>query len=158
MTFEEDSGEPEGSADSPEESTPSATGATDDVTAPDASDEETAATDTDASASTESLVDEAEATDDPDAAAEPGEATGPATDEVTESDGEDETTETDAGDADGTPVVELKGIGPAYSDRLSEADIDTAEDLAEADAAALSEEISVPEKTVQKWIDRARDD
>lgn len=60
-------------------------------------------------------------------------------------------------DDDGTPVDEIKGIGPAYSERLGEIGIHTVADLAAADAADVAEQTTAPEKTVQKWIDRAND-
>jgi len=63
----------------------------------------------------------------------------------------------DVGSADGTPVEEIKGIGPAYSDRLDEVGIHTVDQLAAADPADLAERTTVSEKTVSKWVDRATD-
>lgn len=164
VTFDEDRDNREESADSSEESSTPTTSATE--AADEASESDAAAAGTDASASTGSLVDEAESADESTAAAEPAEATGPESGDVT-TDPDEVEPETADGDvtaddassvgADGMTVDEVKGIGPAYSDRLAEADVHTAEDLAEADAEALSERITVPEKTVQKWIDRARE-
>lgn len=57
---------------------------------------------------------------------------------------------------DGTPVDEVKGIGPAYSDRLADIGITTAEELADSEAEEVADRITVPEKTVKKWLKRAR--
>lgn len=116
------------------------------------------ATGTDADASTESLVDEEATSDSPTTAAEPAEAAGPDTEDVTtdiEEAEPDAAESATASDADGTPVDDVKGIGPAYSDRLGEIGIESAEELADADPSDVAERISVPEKTVRKWIDRA---
>jgi len=63
--------------------------------------------------------------------------------------------ETGDGAADGTPVDEIKGIGPAYAERLGEIGIHTVEDLAGADAAAIADGTSVGEGRAATWIDRA---
>ena len=60
----------------------------------------------------------------------------------------------DDGDSD-EPLDSIKGIGPAYSERLTEAGIDSVAELAEGDAEAIGEAISVSPKTVSNWIDRA---
>jgi predicted flap endonuclease-1-like 5' DNA nuclease len=128
---------------------------------------------TDADASTESLVDEEEAGEHPESRAEPAEAAGPGAEEETtdveeaEPDVEgpdvEETVEGATAEepaveeAEGTPVDTVKGIGPAYSDRLGEVGVDSVEELAAADAAELADRITVPEKTVAKWIDRANE-
>jgi predicted flap endonuclease-1-like 5' DNA nuclease len=144
-------------------------------TGPDDGDEmdEPVAATTDADASTASLVDEEETEDHPESRAEPAEAAGPGAEEET-TEVEEAEPETDAADveetvegataegpdideAEGTPVDSIKGIGPAYSERLGEVGIDSVEDLAAADAAALAERITVAEKTVAKWIDRANE-
>lgn len=133
--------------------------------------DEPVAAGTDASASTESLVDEAEATEHPESRAEPAEAAGPGADDETtdveEADSSVEDPDTSAEDTDSsaedadevadTEVDEIKGIGPAYSDRLGDVGINSVAQLAEADAADLAERTSVPEGTVQKWIDRAQE-
>ena len=120
--------------------------------------DEAVATGTDADASTESLVDEEATGDSPTTAAEPAEAAGPDTEDVTtdiEEAEPDAAESATASDADGTPVDDVKGIGPAYSDRLGEIGIRSAEELATADPADVAAQISVPEKTVRKWVDRA---
>ncbi|MFC6737476.1 helix-hairpin-helix domain-containing protein, partial [Halolamina salina] len=91
--------------------------------------------------------------------AEPAEAAGPgAEDETTDVDetGPDVEEESEAAD-DGPSVDEIKGIGPAYSERLAEIDIVTVADLRDADAEEVAERTTAPEGTVQKWIDRANE-
>lgn len=63
----------------------------------------------------------------------------------------------DESDGGGEPLDSLSGIGPAYADRLNDAGVDSIADLAEADAAELSEATGISEKRVQRWIDRAAD-
>jgi predicted flap endonuclease-1-like 5' DNA nuclease len=78
--------------------------------------------------------------------------------------GEDaDTTEADAEAADAdaeagpgaAPVDTIKGIGPAYGERLADAGVDTVADLAAADAAPLADEIDVSDSRVSQWIERA---
>ncbi|OTE98783.1 helix-hairpin-helix domain-containing protein, partial [Halorubrum sp. SD683] len=59
------------------------------------------------------------------------------------------------GAARGPSVEEIKGIGPAYAERLAGIGIETIDDLAAADAAAVAEGTSVGEKRAATWIDRA---
>jgi predicted flap endonuclease-1-like 5' DNA nuclease len=113
---------------------------------------------TDASASTETLVDDGA---DDGGAAEPAEATGP--DEGVETDldtaasaSESETTAEHEAD-DGASLDVIKGIGPAYAERLSKAGIDSVADLAAADADELAEAIDLSPKRVGRWIERAED-
>lgn len=146
---------------------------TDDATESEEADE-AIATDTDADSSTDALVDEESASEEPTTAAEPAEAAGPESEDVSsdieeaepegggadsETDAQAEDDATDATDTtgadDGRPVDEVKGIGPAYSERLAEIGINSAEGLADADPEDLAERIDVPEKTIRKWIDRA---
>lgn len=146
-------------------------------------DEDAASSGMDAAASTDALVDE-DATGAE--AAEPAEAVGPESDDMdTELEGHDTggddieideaesadgaessddmgSTE-DAGSSDGSTgaetgasVDEIRGIGPAYADRLSDAGVETVADLAAADAATLADEIGVSETRVGRWIDRAK--
>ncbi len=103
--------------------------------------DEPVATETEAAASTESLVDEAA-----DDAAEPAEAAAGGDDDVAVDD-----------DDRGPSVEEIKGIGPAYAERLAGIDIETVGDLAGADAAAVAEGASVGEKRAATWIDRANE-
>lgn len=113
----------------------------------DDTDDEPVATETEAAASTDSLVDEAEASDDAATKAEPAEAAGPGSDDVT--------TDDDGDSGADVSVDQIKGIGPAYAERLGEIGIETVADLAAADAEEVAERTSVSEKRVGRWIDRA---
>ncbi len=53
------------------------------------------------------------------------------------------------------PVDSLSGIGPAYSERLSDAGIETIGDLAAADASTLDEATGIGEGRLGDWIERA---
>jgi predicted flap endonuclease-1-like 5' DNA nuclease len=101
---------------------------------------------------------------------EPREAEGSDTSETADSDeaelsfdNEMETTPEDGvgsaeeGDdsADGEPVDHIKGIGPSYSEQLTDAGVRTVSDLADADAAELNEATGIGENRIQGWIDRA---
>jgi len=54
------------------------------------------------------------------------------------------------------PVTEIKGIGPAYADRLAGAGVETVAELAVSDAAELADQTDISEKRIQGWIDRAK--
>jgi predicted flap endonuclease-1-like 5' DNA nuclease len=74
-----------------------------------------------------------------------------------EEEGEDET-DGEAGDAGGSdePTDTLKGIGPTYAERLSDAGVETVGDLAAADAEELADQVdNVGESRTSDWIDRA---
>ncbi|MFC6754862.1 helix-hairpin-helix domain-containing protein [Halorubrum tibetense] len=68
-------------------------------------------------------------------------------------------TDTDepAVESDGDPVEGIKGIGPAYSERLSEMGIHSVADLAAADPADVAEGAKVGEKRAATWIQRAEE-
>jgi predicted flap endonuclease-1-like 5' DNA nuclease len=118
---------------------------------------------TDATASTDSLVDETEG------AAEPAEAV--ETDGVetelgtaeAESEGEttgehEATVDIDDAEADASESVEVvKGIGPAYAERLANAGVHSVSDLAAADVADLAEAVDLSETRVGRWIERAQE-
>lgn len=145
--------------------------ATTDATDETADDEPPAAAGTDATASTGSMVDES--VTGPNEAAEPPEATTASSPRVdpeacgaAESDAgveslvdeaEDDDAPTDDASDGGDPVETVRGIGPAYADRLDDAGVETVPDLAAADPAALAEAIEVAESRVERWVDRARD-
>ena len=87
-----------------------------------------------------------------------------AADETEADEGDDEPdaadeTEADEGndEPDGEPVHRIKGIGPAYGERLGKIGIETVEDLAAADPAEVAEGASIGEKRAVKWIDRAKE-
>jgi predicted flap endonuclease-1-like 5' DNA nuclease len=107
--------------------------------------DEPVATESDASASTESLVDE-EHTEDPTRAAEPAEAAESGDEAASEPDTES-----------GEDVSTVKGIGPAYAERLHEAGVETVADLAAADPETLAEETDLSAKRVGRWVDHAQD-
>jgi len=119
--------------------------------------DESVAAGTDAAASTESLTDPEGGAD---GAAEPGEAAGPP---AGSADGDDpvdpveDDEHSDDAEPPGEPVETIKGIGPAYADRLGDAGIDSIADLAGADAETVGEAIGVSPKRVADWIDRAAD-
>lgn len=55
------------------------------------------------------------------------------------------------------PTTDISGIGPAYSERLSQAGIDSIGDLAAADPGGLAEELDLTEGRVSAWVEDARD-
>ena len=67
--------------------------------------------------------------------------------------------ETTSGKAtdDGTPVEEIKGIGPTYAGRLEDAGISTVEALATADAADVAKVAQASETKATNWIERANE-
>lgn len=80
----------------------------------------------------------------------------PASDQDSTSESEpeirDSTTDDDGGEE---TLQDLKGIGPSYETQLSEAGVETVDDLADADADELSDETGLSSKRLQRWIDRA---
>jgi len=54
-------------------------------------------------------------------------------------------------------LTAIKGIGPAYSERLAAAGISSVDELSAADAETLADQIDVSPKIVSDWIDRAAD-
>ena len=70
-----------------------------------------------------------------------------------------ESAETDAEASppgEGVDLEEVKGIGPAYADRLRDAGIEDVAALAAADAADLAERSDMGEGRLEKLIDRAK--
>ena len=76
-----------------------------------------------------------------------------------EPDAADEESGSDDGESegaeDGVPVEEIKGIGPAYGERLADAGVHTVSDLAAADAADLAAATGIEEGRIGGWIERA---
>jgi predicted flap endonuclease-1-like 5' DNA nuclease len=101
----------------------------------------------------DATVDDDAVDDQPAAEAEPAaDEAGEATDDEPAAAASD----SNAGAAEsGVGVEEIKGIGPAYAERLADIGIDTVADLAAADAEAVAEETSVGEKRAATWIGRA---
>ncbi|MFD1563697.1 DUF4332 domain-containing protein [Haloarchaeobius amylolyticus] len=103
---------------------------------------------------------ESEAESEPDTEAEPDieEEPGaePEPEPKPEPDGEPELEpEPDIEEAEPESVTEIKGIGPAYADRLAGAGVETVAELAASDAAELADQTDISEKRIQGWIDRA---
>jgi predicted flap endonuclease-1-like 5' DNA nuclease len=92
------------------------------------------------------------AVDESEDAAESGDAPSAAADDTTADD-----TAADAAEprSDGDPVDQIKGIGPAYGERLAEMGIETVDELAAADPVDVADGASVGEKRASRWIDRA---
>lgn len=72
-------------------------------------------------------------------------------------------TETESSQQSGTEpatasesVEEIKGIGPAYSERLASVGVSTVSELASANAAELAEQTDLGEGRLEEWIERAR--
>jgi polyhydroxyalkanoate synthase len=72
-------------------------------------------------------------------------------------DTEEDTSDTEDGDDafDDTDLDQVRGVGPAYADRLREAGVGTVSELAAADAEALAERIDVSTSRVADWVDHA---
>jgi predicted flap endonuclease-1-like 5' DNA nuclease len=79
------------------------------------------------------------------------------TDETGETDDlAEESEEVDETEEKKESVDEIRGIGPTYSDRLSEVDIETVGDLAKEDPAAVAAAAEVSESRAADWIERAK--
>ncbi|ESS02687.1 MAG: hypothetical protein A07HR67_02191 [uncultured archaeon A07HR67] len=105
-----------------------------------------------ASGAEETTVAEVDAVDESGDAVESGDAPSAAADDTAADD-----TATDAAEprSDGDPVDQIKGIGPAYGERLAEMGIETVDELAAADPVDVADGASVGEKRASRWIDRA---
>ncbi len=87
--------------------------------------------------------------DDEPAAAEPAEDVAPASEKLDSEAEPDETESTSAA------VDTISGIGPTYADRLSAADVETVDQLVEADAGELAERTELSEKRIRRWQEDA---
>lgn len=70
-------------------------------------------------------------------------------------DGTDDAESTDTATDAGEPVDAVKGIGPAYAERLEAAGVETVADLAATDPEALAETTGLGAGRVSGWIERA---
>lgn len=64
---------------------------------------------------------------------------------------------TDVEEGSTAPVTDIKGIGPAYADRLADIGIKTVGELAVADAADIAADTDLSESRVSGWVERAED-
>ncbi|WP_440007631.1 helix-hairpin-helix domain-containing protein [Halomicrococcus sp. SG-WS-1] len=103
----------------------------------------------------------------PESAAEPAEATGPTTDaaqpeqtEATEPEPtpteEQEEREAEEPDVEERPLEDVKGIGPAYAERLRRTGVENTVDLAAADPEEIADETDLSPKRIEGWIERAK--
>ncbi|MFB6086997.1 MAG: DUF4332 domain-containing protein [Haloarculaceae archaeon] len=70
-----------------------------------------------------------------------------------ETDGDEPST--DATTASSADLEDIKGIGPAYAERLREADVTSVAELAAADAADLAARTDIAASRIENWIERA---
>lgn len=101
----------------------------------------------------------------PEAEAEPDTEPGPeddaeAEDERVEDDEEstDEESEADEESVEGpeSDLEDIKGVGPAYADRLRGVGIESIADLAESDAEEIAAETDLSATRVENWIEQAK--
>ncbi|WP_238477375.1 helix-hairpin-helix domain-containing protein [Natranaeroarchaeum sulfidigenes] len=83
--------------------------------------------------------------DDADVAADDGEDANEDDDETTE----DPTTEKGE-------LEDIKGIGPAYAERLADVGVESIADLAAADPSAIAAESDLAESRVENWVEQAK--
>jgi len=130
------------------------TGTTADVEPAEETTDETTETATEES-SAETAVD-VEETDESSAGDATGESAEGEADTHTEAEAEASAdTEVEADAAPAADLEDLKGIGPAYAERLRDAGIEDVAALAAADAADLAERSDIAEGRLQTFIDRA---
>ena len=116
-------------------------------------DAQAVAPETGTSASAESVVEESvEETDE----AEVEELVEEAEESEAEESVEEESETVASPDETGASVEVIKGVGPAYADRLRDAEVEDTVDLAAADAEDLADKLDLSPKRVGRWIDRAQ--
>ena len=94
---------------------------------------------------------DAEAGDVEEADAEAGDVEEADTDDAEADAEDDEESEPETGG----DLQDIKGIGPAYADRLSEVGIESIGELADADFEAVADEADLAPGRVEQWVDRA---
>lgn len=94
---------------------------------------------------------------DEETAGEPAEPADAAESEQEDVSADEPTSDTETESAAGTSVEEIKGIGPAYGERLAESGVETVADLAASDAEEIAEETDVPRSRVEDWVERAKE-
>jgi len=117
----------------------------------------------------ETAVDESEATEEIETAVDESEAAEEAIEEAEpDAEGEEEPAETEAdAEAEAEPeepepeapegtLEDVKGIGPAYAERLRNAGVDSIADLADADAEDLAAETDLSATRIENWIEQAK--
>lgn len=57
------------------------------------------------------------------------------------------------GEATSVELESIEGIGPSYAERLQEAGVEDATDLAVADAGTLAAETGIGERRIRGWIE-----
>jgi predicted flap endonuclease-1-like 5' DNA nuclease len=93
--------------------------------------------------------------DEPDDRPESGAPTTNEAESVADEDAES-TPRSDA-DESSTPVDEVKGIGPAYAERLTSTGVETVDDLVTADPDDVGDDTDISPKRIARWQDRARE-
>jgi len=78
-----------------------------------------------------------------------------ATDDHTETDADDDAAATETAAGAGVDLEEIKGIGPAYADRLRDAGVEDVAALAAADAAEVADQTGLGEGRIANWIEQA---
>ncbi|MEF8757991.1 MAG: DUF4332 domain-containing protein [Halobacteriales archaeon] len=68
----------------------------------------------------------------------------------------EEKAETPGDSGEAADVTDIKGIGPAYAERLSEAGVGNVADLAEADPEELAAETDISATRIENWIEQAK--
>jgi predicted flap endonuclease-1-like 5' DNA nuclease len=88
--------------------------------------------------------------------------TAEADDAETSTTAEADDAEAETGDASaptgvaGESVESIKGIGPAYADRLAQVDVEVVGDLAEADPEEIAAETDLSAARIENWVQQAR--
>jgi polyhydroxyalkanoate synthase len=76
-------------------------------------------------------------------------------DDAAEADTDADEAAGDSDDFDDTDLDQVRGVGPAYAERLREAGVGTVSELAAADAETLADRVDVAPSRIADWIDHA---